>query len=115
MDYQLPRLFMMYFNMSAQNTTTLNLEIIELFRGSCDAALALLSRGCILGQLPSEREESGSSGDVFSERFRNIETLLNLMLAQRTTLYQLPEEYCLHPQSGSSPRYSTVFAQWRIE
>lgn len=63
---------MMYFN-----TTTLNLEILELFRGSSHAALALLSRGRILGQFASEREESGSSGDVFSKRFRNIETLLN--------------------------------------
>lgn len=62
---------MMYFNLSS----SLDLEILELLCCSSHAALALLSRGRILGQFAGEREESGSSGDVFPERFRNIETL----------------------------------------
>ena len=68
----------------------LNLEILELLCCSSHGALALLSRGRILGQFAGEGEESGSSGDVFPERLRNVETLLKCMLAQRSC-QSLPE------------------------
>lgn len=77
------------------NSLNLNLEFLELFRCSSHAALALLSRGRILGQFASEREEGGSSGYVFSKRFRNIETLLELMLAQRIVSFRKGIAYIL--------------------